>query len=99
MELKRYRKYDKEFKRDAVKLVVDQNRTVISVAEDLGIVANSLYKWVKQYLEDGKNCFPGKGYLKPHEAETMRLKKELRDVTEERDILKKAMAVFSRHVK
>ncbi len=50
-------------------------------------------------MEDGADAFVGKGHLKPQEAELKQLQKELEEVKEERDILKKALAVFSRHSK
>jgi transposase len=52
--------------------------------------------WVNQYKEDPENAFPGNGKLKPEDEELRQLKRQLRDVTEERDILKKAVSIFSR---
>ena len=90
MSEKKVRKsYDKEFKISAVKLVLESDRSVKSIATDLAISDNTLFNWRKKYLEDVQNAFPGKGQLKPAEAETLRLKKELAHVTMERDILKK----------
>ena len=87
---------DKAFKNDAVRLVVEENRSVTEVARDLGIHENTLYRWVKEQKDTGEDAFPGHGRLLPQDAEIKRLKKELDLVKEERDILKKAMAVFSR---
>jgi transposase len=70
-----------------------------AVARDLGIHENLLWKWKQNYLADGDSAFPGKGKLKPEDEELRRLKRELADAREERDILKKALAVFSRHPK
>jgi transposase len=61
--------YDNEFKISAVKLVLDTGKSVESVANDLGISSNSLFNWKKQYLEDAKNSFPGKGHLNPSDEE------------------------------
>ena len=91
------RKYDREFKFEAVRLVTDGSHPVSEVARDLGIHENLLYNWRRKYLEDTAHAFPGKGHLKPAEEELRRLKKELTDVKEERDILKKALAIFSKH--
>jgi transposase len=55
---------------------------------DLGIHENLLYNWRRKYLDDTVHAFPGKGHLKPADEELRRLKKELTDVREERDILK-----------
>lgn len=93
------RKFDREFKMEAVRLVAKEGRAVAEVARNLGIHENLLHRWKKLYLEDEKYAFPGKGYLKPHDEELRRLKRELADVKEERDILKKALAIFSKRPK
>ena len=90
------RKYDKGFKTEAVRLVIGEGRPVAAVARNLGIHENLLHKWKKQYEEDPKYAFPGKGRLKEPDEEMRRLRKELADVKEERDILKKALAIFSK---
>jgi transposase len=90
------RSYGTEFKRDAVKLVIDRGRNAREVARGLGINENVLYRWIKQYREDPENAFPGNGNLKPEDAELRRLRRELEDVKEERDILKKAVGIFSK---
>lgn len=89
-------RYGEEFKKDAVKLVIEGGRSAIDVAEGLGIHSNILYRWIRQYKEDKENAFPGNGNLKPEDKELRELKKQLRDVTEERDILKKAVHIFSK---
>jgi transposase len=93
------RKYDREFKVEAVKLVTEGGRAVAEVARNLGIHENLLYKWREKYTEDIAHAFPGKGRLKPVEEELRRMKRELADVTQERDILKKALAIFSKEPK
>ena len=93
------RKYDREFKVEAVKLVTEGGRAVAEVARNLGIHENLLYKWREKYTEDIAHAFPGKGRLKPAEEEQRRMKRELADVTQERDILKKALAIFSKEPK
>lgn len=90
------RKYDNEFKREAVRLVVAEGRSVREAANNLGIHENLLFVWRKKFLEDPEFAFPGKGRLKPQDEEMRQLKKRLADAEEERDILKKALAVFSR---
>jgi transposase len=90
------KKYEKEFIIEAVKLVVNQGRTVADVAQSLGIHENQLYRWRRDYLKDPENAFPGKGHMKPAEAENYRLRKELANMTMERDILKKVVAIFSK---
>ena len=91
-----YRKYDREFKVNAVKLVIEGGRSVADVARSLGIPSSVLYRWKDAYLEDKEFAFPGKGHLKPEDEKMRQLQKELRDVKMERDILKKAVAIFSK---
>jgi len=98
-EPKGRRRYDRDFKEGAIRLVLDGGRSVRSVARDLGIHENMLHRWKAEYLEDREHAFPGKGHMKPHEEELMRLRKKLADVEEEREILKKALAIFSKHRK
>jgi len=90
------RKYDRAFKYEAVKLVAEGGRSVAEVARNLGVNENLLHRWKRQYLEDTEHAFPGKGRLKPPEEAVRRLQRELADVREERDILKKALAIFSK---
>lgn len=96
-EYKPRKQHDREFKLEAVRLITDRGRTIKSVAEDLGIHPNMLSRWRRQFIKEQGDAFPGKGHLTPQEEEIRQLKKKLADVKEERDILKKAMAVFSRH--
>jgi len=90
------RKFDADFKREAVRLITKGGRRASEVARNLGISANLLHRWKQQFSEDPAHAFPGKGHLKPEDEELRRLKKQLADVTEERDILKKALAIFSK---
>lgn len=90
------RRYDKEFKEEAVQLSHSSSQTVAEVARNLGIRAELLYRWRAEQRRDGKNAFPGKGVLRADEAEVHRLRRELEQVRMERDILKKAVSVFAR---
>jgi transposase len=90
------RKYTKEFKMEAVRLAEEGDVSVEEVARELGIHPNTLYKWRRQYLADGEEAFPGHGKLKASDDEVRQLRRELARVREERDILKKALAFFSR---
>ena len=85
------RKYDEEFKSEAVRLALKEGSRVSEVARNLGVHENLLYKWKKELSGNGSN-----GYTAEEKAELRKLKRELRDVKEERDILKKAMAIFSK---
>ena len=90
------RSFDKEFKLSAVKLVLESEKSVESIASELGVSSNTLFNWKRKYLEDAKNAFPGKGRMKPEDEEVWRVKKELLRVTMERDILKKALGHFAK---
>jgi len=88
--------YSREFKEEAVRLVVEGGRTGHEAALELGIPPSSLNRWRKQLAVDGPEAFPGKGRMKASDEEVRRLERELRRVREERDILKKAVAIFSK---
>ena len=93
------RKYDREYKAGAVRLVIENGQTLAGTARDLGITENMLLRWKKEYLEDREHAFPGKGRMKPAELELHQLKKRIADLEQEREILKKALAIFSKHPK
>ena len=84
------KRYTEEFKIEAVKQVTDRGYSVAEVAERLGTTANSLYAWMKRYGAPGPQANRA-----DDQAEIAKLKAELRRVTEERDILKKAAAYFA----
>jgi len=94
--MKNQRRYDREFKLNAVKLYRESGKTLKEIGHDLGIAKTTLYSWVEEYKTHGEQSFPGSGSIKPCNEELYKLKKQLADVTMERDILKKAMAIFSR---
>jgi transposase-like protein len=94
--MKNQRKYDREFKLNAVKLYRESGKSLIKVSQDLGIPLTTLAQWVKQFKDHGEESFVGSGSLMPCNEETYRLRKELADVKQERDILKKAVAIFSK---
>ena len=94
--IRRHKTYDKAFKLEAIRLVIEEGRSVASVERDLGTGKGVIYNWVHQYTEDPEHAFPGKGKLKPPDQEVHELKKELERVKRERDILKKAVAIFSK---
>jgi transposase len=91
------RVYTKEFKIEAVELTLDSGKTVKEISDELGVPYHLLCKWRSRYSKEGANSFPGHGNIKESEKELKRLEKELKDVTEERDILKKALAIFSQN--
>jgi transposase len=94
---RRRKRYDAQFKLDALRLIESSDRSIGDIAQDLGIRRELLYKWKRELEADPKNAFPGKGKLKPEEEQLRQLQQELKRVTEERDILKKALAFFSKN--
>lgn len=92
----KHRHFTREFKRDAVQLVTEKGMSVGKAARELDIHPNLLHLWRRKFLKEGDKAFVGKGCIKPEEAEIKRIRKELEKVKEERDILKKAMAYFSK---
>jgi transposase len=77
------RKYDKQFKDEAVRLVTEGGRQVADVARSLGIHENLLHTWKRKHKEDPAGSFPGKGHLKPQEEQLRRLQKENANLKEE----------------
>lgn len=118
---RRYRKFDEEFKREAVRLSELPGKTLASVARSLNIDVNTLGLWRKRFgtgakalsakpvgrpqgvqaADAGQSTAALQGSLDPAvvamQLELMEVRKRLREAETERDILKKAMAVFARH--
>lgn len=101
MSKKERRSYDPEFKKDAVRLSNEPDRTVREVADALGISAELLYRWRTAEKKNGKLAFPGHGKeaLTPEQKRIRELENALKDVRIERDILKKAVGIFSKQSK
>ena len=96
MTRKKRRIYTKEFKLEAIQLFESQGGNASEIARNLGISPNLLNRWIREYNSDKKHSFPGLGNLKEPEEELRKLRKELADTKMERDILKKALAIFSK---
>ena len=94
--IRRRRTYDKEFKLEAVRLVLEEGHSAHSVEQRLGTGKSVVYGWVREFTDDPEHAFPGKGNLKSPDKELYELKRELERVKRERDILKKAVAIFSK---
>ena len=85
-------KYSREFKLEAVGLL--ESKSGKEGEEALGIASGMVYRWRRQLEAEGVRAFPGNG--NPRDEELARLSKEVRELREERDILRKAAAIFSR---
>ena len=93
--MRKRRSFSQEFKIEAVGMVVKQGRDLFQVCEDLEIRPDMLRKWIRKFEDKGKHAFPGSGHLKPEDEENRRLRRENERLRMERDILKKAVAIFS----
>ena len=90
------RTFSPEFKLEAVRLVRERGIKISQAAQDLGLHENVLRKWVKDHAEHGGQAFPGRGKQRPDDAEVSRLRRELAKTKADRDILKKAIAFFTK---
>ena len=90
------RRFSREFKLEAVRLVKERGVAVAQAARDLDVHENVLRKWVRELSGDPQHAFPGHGQMKPEQQEIDRLRKEVAKLRAERDILKKAAAYFAR---
>jgi transposase len=90
------RKFSREFKVEAVRLVRERDVSVARAARDLDVHENVLRKWVKELAAASTDAFPGHGQMKPEQLEIDRLRREVAKLKAERDILKKAAAFFAR---
>ena len=90
------KKFTKEFKEEAVSHWENSIKSAEEVAVSLGIPnSNYLSRWKRELAKKGVDAFPGNGQLLGKDAEIAALRKQLKNTTLERDILKKAVAIFS----
>ena len=92
---KKRRNYTREFKQEALELWETSGKSAQQIEDDLGITHGLLYKWRRDAQQAGEDAFPGHGQVKTSDAEMHQLRRELAEMREERDILKKAVAIFS----
>jgi transposase len=90
------RKFTREFKLEAVRLINERGVGYAQASQDLGVHPTQLRSWVRAFADDPSQAFPGHGQMKPEQAEIARLKREVAKLKAERDILKKAAAYFAR---
>src|SRR5881394_2552251 len=91
------RKFTREFKLEAVRLIKDRGVSYVQASQDLNVHVSQLRDWVKKLADDPQHAFPGQGQMKPEQLEIARLKREVIKLKAERDILKKAAAYFARN--
>jgi len=93
------KKYSKEFKLDAVSLVLEQEYSKSEAARSLGINPNMLGRWVKEFSSDDPQSFRGNGKLSPEQEQIRDLKKQVKQLELEKEILKKATVFFAAETK
>src|SRR3954447_11866779 len=90
------RTFPPEFQAEAVRRIAETGKSLAEVARELDLGESLLRSWKTALAADGDRAFPGKGVPPTHEEELRRLRAEVRRLTMERDVLKKAPAFFAR---
>jgi len=93
------KKYSKEFKLDAVSLVLEQDYSRAEAARSLGLNGNMLGRWVSEHRDGDGQAFRGNGKLTPEQEEIRRLKSQVKNLEMEKEILKKATVFFAKEMK
>ncbi len=96
--MKDRKQYTQEFKEGAARLVTEQRRTIADAAKGLGVSPWTLSRWVRAARGEGENAFRGHGQRTPQEQEIYELRQQVKQLEEERAILKKAAAYFAKSV-
>ena len=89
------RNYTREFKGEALRLLETSGKSAVQIERDLGIGSGCLTRWKGEMAEEGEQAFPGHGRLAPDQERIRQLERENQVLRRERDILKKAVAIFS----
>jgi transposase len=93
---KERKQYSREFKLEAVRLLETSGKSSSQLERELGIGKSNLRRWKREFAADGEDAFPGHGRLAPEQDRLRQLERENEILRQERDILKKAVAIFSR---
>ena len=93
------KRFDPEFKKDIAKLFINSTRTCASLAEEVGIHENTVYKWVQQYSDDPEQAFPGSGNLKPDDENLRKAQRRIKELENDVSILKQAAVYFAKNSK
>ena len=94
--MKKIRKrYTREFKLEALRLLETSGKSASQIERDLGIGKGNLYRWKRKLAKDGQDVFPGHGRLTPEQERIRQLERENEILRQQRDILKKAVAIFT----
>lgn len=93
------KQYSAEFKLEAVRRVEVTGESISKVAADLGVNVNTMHGWIKRYRDKPTLPFPGSGKLSPEDEQYRKLERQIRELREENEILKKAAAYFAKNQK
>ena len=93
--MKSRKKYEKDYKISSVNLAKKSKKPVSEVEDELGIPRGFLSRWMKEFDSKNDDSFPGNGRVTGKDLEILNLKKENKILKEDREILKKAMGIFS----
>jgi transposase len=91
------KKYDQAYKLEVCKSIDSGHATVPEMSRETNISENTLYIWMRRYRENRDKPFVGSGRILPENDEVVRLRRELKDLREENEILKKAAAYFAKN--
>ena len=91
----RRKTYSREFKLEVLHLAENTDKPIAHLEQDLGLSVGTIHHWRRQVVVDGEEAFPGSGRMTGQAELVRRLKREIKVLREERDILKKAIVVFS----
>jgi len=92
---KERKQYSREFKQEAVRLLDTSGKSASELERELGIGKGNLWRWKRKFAANGEDAFPGHGRLTPEQERLRQLERENEILRQERDILKKAVAIFS----
>lgn len=92
---KERKQYSCEFKQEAVRLLEMSGKSASELERELGIGKGNLWRWKREFAADGEDAFPGHGRLTPEQERLRQLERDNEILRQERDILKKAVAIFS----
>ena len=93
--MRELKQYGREFKIETLRLLETSGKSAAQLERELGIGKGNLTRWKRQSAEDGEGAFPGHGRQAPEQEELRKLRRENEILRQERDILKKAIAIFS----
>jgi transposase len=93
------RVYDQAYKTEICKRAVEGGEMVPAIAREVGISENTIYGWVARYRENSEKPFVGSGHIKPEDEAIKKFQREIKELREENEILKKAAAYFAKNQK